>query len=126
MFTRIFNSQERKVLVMMCAVLIIGSTTRMLVARFPQVDFIINSLEQDRFVRQVEVNTAGYDVLVGIPYIGDYTARQIMQHRPFKSIEDVAEVPGIRAHNFERFKKYLRIRVKRRFGFFGWGGTDAE
>lgn len=105
----IFNHQEQRVLVSLCLVWTLGSAVNLLVQRYPRWQSILNSLEEDRFVRRVNVNTAGYDELVAIPYIGDFTARQLMSHRPFSSLDEVKSVPGIRVHNFERFEKHLTV-----------------
>jgi radical SAM superfamily enzyme with C-terminal helix-hairpin-helix motif len=110
MVFNLFNRQERMILASLCAVLFAGSVLRYLVVRYPRIGDIVNSVEDGRFVSRVSVNTAGYDELVAIPYIGDFTARQLIAHRPFRSLEEVRAVPGVRENNFERFKNHLVVK----------------
>ncbi|MBI3616783.1 MAG: helix-hairpin-helix domain-containing protein [Candidatus Omnitrophica bacterium] len=51
--------------------------------------------------------------MVRIPYIGEYTARQIIDHRqqkgPFKSLEEIKLVRGIKEKNFAKFSGFLKV-----------------
>lgn len=110
MVFNLFNRQERMILASLCAILAAGSALRYLVVRHPRIGDIINSVEDNRFVSRVNVNTAGYDELVAVPYIGDFTAKQLIARRPFRSLEEVRSVSGVREHNFKRFKNHLVVK----------------
>jgi DNA uptake protein ComE-like DNA-binding protein len=44
--------------------------------------------------RIVDLNTAPEKELADLPMVGPKRARELMQHRPFKSWDDVLNVPG--------------------------------
>jgi DNA uptake protein ComE-like DNA-binding protein len=44
--------------------------------------------------RIVDLNTASEDELSNLPMVGPERARNLMQHRPFQSWQDVERVPG--------------------------------
>ncbi|HEX2866263.1 MAG TPA: helix-hairpin-helix domain-containing protein [Ignavibacteriales bacterium] len=52
----------------------------------------------------VNLNTDDLKRIADIPLIGDYRARDIIAHRPFKSWEEVARVPGITKEMIEAMK----------------------
>jgi DNA uptake protein ComE-like DNA-binding protein len=109
----VLNQQEQKVLIVLCLIWVFGSGANLMLNRYPGWQSILNSLEEDRFVRRVDVNTASYEELVAIPYIGDFTARQLIRYRPFVSLEGVKSTPGIRSANFERFENRLTVGSSR-------------
>ena len=43
----------------------------------------------------VDINSASLEVLESLPGIGPVLAQRIVDHRPYRSIEDILEVPGI-------------------------------
>lgn len=61
----------------------------------------------------VDLNTADSTQLVTVPGIGGKTARTLIKYRKriffFHSLDQLAEVWGIRPENLERMKPYLRI-----------------
>jgi DNA uptake protein ComE-like DNA-binding protein len=42
----------------------------------------------------IDLNTASEQDLANIPWIGQERARELIQHRPFKHMDDVRRVPG--------------------------------
>ncbi|GAC1370885.1 MAG: hypothetical protein NVSMB30_09930 [Hymenobacter sp.] len=62
--------------------------------------------------RLVNVNTASFDELYLHPYIGKPRARIIVayraQHGPFKRVEDLKQVPILKAEDWEKLRPYVR------------------
>lgn len=61
----------------------------------------------------VNINTASQEELESLPGIGPALARQIIAYRtvngPFKSIEDILDVPGIGPKTFEKIKDLITV-----------------
>ena len=81
--------------------------------KYPLLKDIANLAESDQLYAKVNINTASFEELVGLPYIGEYTANNIIayrkEHGPFSSIEQIKNVKGIHAKNYEKFYRYLKI-----------------
>ena len=62
--------------------------------------------------RPVNVNTAPFDELYLHPYIGKPRARLIVayrnQHGPFRQVEDLKQIPTLKAEDWEKMRPYLR------------------
>ncbi|HOQ75083.1 MAG TPA: helix-hairpin-helix domain-containing protein [Thermoclostridium sp.] len=60
---------------------------------------------------RVNINKAGMDELVALPYIGEVKARAVIEYReehgPFNSIEDLLNVKGIGPKTLERIRDYI-------------------
>jgi len=60
---------------------------------------------------KVNINKAGMDELVALPYIGEVKARAIIEYReehgPFNSIEDLLNVKGIGPKTLEKIRDYI-------------------
>ena len=60
----------------------------------------------------VNVNTASFDELYLHPYIGKPRARIIVayrqQHGPFKQVEDLKQIPILKAEDWEKMRPYVR------------------
>ena len=63
--------------------------------------------------KPVNVNTASFDEMYLHPYIGKPRARLIVayrqQHGPFKSMEDLKQVPVLKPADLEKMRPYLRF-----------------
>ncbi len=62
--------------------------------------------------KMVNVNTATFDEMYLHPYIGKPRARLIVayrnQHGPFKTVEDLKQIPILKAEDWEKMRPYLR------------------
>jgi competence protein ComEA len=74
-----------------------------------------NSMNEanDAFASRININTATQTQLESLPGIGPTTATQIIQFRnregPFKKIEDIMNVPGIKASKFALLKEQITV-----------------
>jgi len=107
-----FTPQERRVVLYFSSVLLLGLVLRGLFRVAPFVEKSLVILEEDRFRPKVSLNRADYEELLAVPYIGAVTARRILERRrtrgPFRSVDELREVPGMRGKNLERIRKYVR------------------
>ena len=108
-----FTKQEKQVLLLVAAVFAAGSLTHYALERWPAVKNAVDVVESAEIYPKLDVNTASFEELVGVPYIGEYTARQIIDYRqqkgPFKSLEEIKLVRGIKEKNFAKFSGFLRV-----------------
>lgn len=109
-----FNKQERLFLLSLCCVLFAGSALQYIVKAYPNINDIINVIESESFYPKININRANKETLVRIPYIGEYTAEQIIEYRmrkgKFSSLDELKTIKGIREKNFKRFSPYLKIK----------------
>jgi len=98
-------------LTILASVLIFGSVIQMVLKKFPGVRDMVNLVDSQRIFAKFNINTASVEELVQVPYIGKYTAKNIVEYRqkhgPFTKLEHIKRVKGIRDKNFEIFSKYL-------------------
>ena len=57
----------------------------------------------------VNINKASVAELSYLPGIGDAKAKVIIDHRPYRSIEDLKKVPGIGEKTFEKMKARVKV-----------------
>ena len=109
----VFTKQERAVLSLFIFINLLGSAIHYSFRKYPSFGDIANPIDGERIYFTVDLNTATVEKLVDVPYIGKYTAENIIRYRerqgPFTSIDQVKGVQGIREKNYERFKKYLKV-----------------
>ena len=109
-----FNEQERLFLIGLCCVLFVGTSAQYIVKQYPHLNNIINVVENEYFYPKININSADQASLERIPYIGEYTAIKIIEYRQqrggFQSLEELKNIAGIRAKNFERFSNYLKVK----------------
>ena len=62
---------------------------------------------------KININTAGEEELTSLNGIGESRARDILTYRkeygPFRSIEDIKQVPGIKNAVFEKIKDDITV-----------------
>jgi competence protein ComEA len=59
--------------------------------------------------KRVNLNTAAKEELDALPGIGPVRAQAIIEARPFKSIEDIKKVKGIKDHEFSLIKDMITV-----------------
>lgn len=108
-----FTKQERLVLLTFATVIIAGSGFRWAFKEFAFWKYLNSFIEQQNFYSTVDVNTASYEELLSVPYIGPYTAQRLIdyrkEHGAFQCLQEIKNVPGIREGNYNIFSRHLRI-----------------
>ncbi len=109
-----FTKQERTVVSFFVVIIFSGSLLHYAFKKYPALHDTVNLIDSDRMYRKVDINTGSREELIAIPYIGEYTALNIIQYRrqngPFTAIDQIKNVKGIRAKNYEKFYHYLKVR----------------
>lgn len=74
---------------------------------------IVNDSNSSNSTNKVSINTASYEELTNVPYIGESKAKAIVSYREehglFHSIEDILNVSGIGESLFEKIKDYIIV-----------------
>jgi len=111
-----FTKQEQLVLYLFVCIVLCGSLLQYAFKKYPPLSDIVNLIDSDTIYHKVDINTAPFEELVNIPYIGEYTAANIIKYRqengPFTGIEKIKNVKGIRDKNYQHFYKHLKVRKK--------------
>ena len=59
----------------------------------------------------VDINSASWPEIVNLPGVGEKLARAIVEHRlrtgPFKTLDEIQDVPGIGASKYRQLKPFL-------------------
>ena len=110
-----FTRQERLVILFLVIIFVLGSVSQYAFKKYPFLADIVNVMGSEKLYAKVDVNKASLEEFIEVPYIGEYTARNIVFYRrangPFVSIEQLKNVKGIRDKNFNIFKRYLEIKL---------------
>ena len=105
--------QEKTVLLGLVFVVLTGSAVRYAFGQFPSLGGMIHFMEAGPSLPKLDLNKASEEELIELPYIGVYTARRIIEFRetrgPFKDIQQLKTIKGIKEKNFAMFSKYLKI-----------------
>jgi competence protein ComEA len=63
--------------------------------------------------KPVDINRASVEELIGLPGIGEVTAKRIVefreQHGPFKRVEDLLKVKGIGEKSFQKLRPSITV-----------------
>ncbi len=59
---------------------------------------------------RLDINRATLDDLVALPGIGETLARRILERRPYRSLDELDDVPGIGAERLNDLRRYLVVR----------------
>ena len=108
------TSQERKALMFVAGVLILGGVVKYAVNTNP---FWLNNIKASQLSSQeagkININTAGVEELTRIPGVGEVTAGKIILYRnqqgQFGKAEDLEKVKGIGRKKAERISKYIVV-----------------
>jgi DNA uptake protein ComE-like DNA-binding protein len=57
--------------------------------------------------RLVNVNTATFDELQTVPYVGEVLAGAIISHKPYGTLDELDKAPGIGKRKIEMLRPYL-------------------
>jgi competence ComEA-like helix-hairpin-helix protein len=58
----------------------------------------------------VDLNTADQKTLESLPGIGPKTAQEIIKGRPYKTVDDLSEVKGIKEGSFSKIKELITVK----------------
>ena len=107
------TKQEKLSLLGLAVILGLGYALHFCLKAYPGLASILQFIEREEILYQIDVNTAVYEDLVQIPYIGDFTARKIIQKREalgaITSLRQIEEIPGVYPKNFEKFSPFLKV-----------------
>lgn len=80
---------------------------------YPTNRYVVGHFEQNEKSNKININTATKDELETLPGIGPKTAQKIIDYRkengPFKSIEEIMNVKGIKQKKFNKIKDLITI-----------------
>ena len=109
-----FTKQERLVLFFLVLIIFCGSLCQFVLVRYPDWRTTLRFLGKERVIFQRDVNAATTEELDAIPYLGPATADKIVAYRrrvgEIQTLDEIAQLPGISAKSFVKFKPYLTIR----------------
>jgi competence ComEA-like helix-hairpin-helix protein len=77
-------------------------------ARLSGVDLSAPAAAQEQ-APGIDLNSATSEQLQTIPGVGASTADKIIAARPYRTVEDLLNVPGVGPSKFERWKSYVRV-----------------
>ena len=73
----------------------------------------MNAAERLALEMPIDLNRATVEDLILVTGIGERTARKIVAYRnevgPFKAVEDLKKIPGIKERKLSQLKKYFYI-----------------
>ncbi len=109
-----FTKQERMVVFCLMAIIAMGSSLKIVFIKYPHLKDIVNLIEGEKLYYKIDINKASFDDLVDIPFIGEYTANNILEYKKengeFSSLLQLKKVKGIRDKNYEKFIRYLKVQ----------------
>ena len=111
------TKQERLVLITIGLVLLTGIVSQFVLSQAPAISHWLNIIDSDELYPKTDLNRATAEELVAIPYIGEVTASNIIAYRnrygPFKKVDEILSVKGIKDKNYKKFRRYLKISASR-------------
>ena len=107
------TQQERTVLLFLAGVIIVGSLLQIVSKESPALRQFFEFTQQRQALSKIDINTADLESLKKISYIGEATARAILETRQkrgrFKTLEHLLMVNGIGQRKLEIIKPYLKV-----------------
>lgn len=105
-----FTKEERKVLIFLMAIALIGIGANFLCKRFSAIESIICPSQE---VAKINLNRADKRLLMTIPGIGEKLAERILSYREkqisFFSLEELKNIKGITDAKFKAIKESLAL-----------------
>jgi competence protein ComEA len=107
------TTQEKKTVVFVLALLILGIGLDFLYKYSQRDDFINCQALQEKLSKKSDINRARLSELSAIPALNEQLAKAIIAYRnlngDFRSIEDLKNIKGIKDKKLEQLKKYITI-----------------
>jgi len=105
----IFTSDERKVIIFIVSLLIVGSILNTVIGKS-------RNFEEKKLgvsVFPIDINCAEEDLLKEIPGVGSEMARRIIKYREkngkFKAFDDLLRIQGIGKKKLEKMRKFITL-----------------
>jgi len=76
-----FTEQERHVLLVLMLIILVGTSLHLAFKKYPHLKDMVNLIDGEDIYLKTDINTASYQDLIAIPYIGPATADQILAYR---------------------------------------------
>lgn len=107
------TSQERRTIVFVLSLLILGLGLDFLRNNIRRENFINYQAIQEKFSRKVDINKARLSEIKSIPVLNEQLAKSIIDYRnlngDFKGIEELKNIKGIKDKKLEQLRKYITI-----------------
>ncbi len=105
-----FTSQEKKVIIFLCALFIFGGILRIVKVKYFHTHNYAE-MPAERKVLKVNINKDGIKELENIPSIGPVTAQEIINYRKakgnFRSLQELENIKGIGEGKINIIKKFI-------------------
>lgn len=107
----VFNSQERKVIVFLLLLILLGLGVDFAAKKFSCVK-IFKSLDENMF--RLDINQAQVEDFISTRCLSRSLAEKLVsyrqEHGPFSELEEVKRVKGIKSMRYEKIKKYFFVK----------------
>jgi hypothetical protein len=104
------TKHEKTVLVVLAVVVVCGSLLNITFKSARLTQWIE---DREHFLRKTDVNAAGFEELVRVPYIGEKSAQRIIDHRQkfgaIRSLQELGLITRLSPGSLEKAGKYLKI-----------------
>mgnify|MGYP001592698914 CR=1 FL=1 len=105
------TTQERKVVIFILCLLILGIGADFLKKKISKQNFVNYEELQDKLIKKVDINKTTFSELRTIPGMGEKLAKRIIDYRSshggFKDVEELKQIKGIKDKKLERIRKYI-------------------
>jgi competence ComEA-like helix-hairpin-helix protein len=111
------TSQERKTIVFVLSLLILGIGLDFFKQKTGRANLINFPALEEKMFEKIDINKAGALEFATIPGVGEKLAEAIVEERKikgdFEDIEDLKRVRGIKNKKLEQLKKYITLETQR-------------
>jgi len=101
-----FTSQEKKVIIFLCALFAVGGILRIAGVKYKHTEVL-----SDEKIFKVNINKAGIEELEKVPFIGPSTAQEIVNYRKthggFHVLGDLGNIKGIGEKKLNIIKEFI-------------------